>query len=153
MTEVERPNPDRLLAAIQKEDARTKRGKLKVFFGMAPGVGKTSPWKDIHAVRVEGDATLLRKPSAPRWDAATARDYGLVLGVVAAVTGLNALLKYWLGYQSLALIYLLTVVILAMVVGRGPTLAAATFTALSWNFFFAEPRFSLRLSNPPPCTC
>ena len=36
-----RPNPDALLAAIQKEDARVKRGKLKVFFGMAPGVGKT----------------------------------------------------------------------------------------------------------------
>src|SRR5208283_975624 len=36
-----RPNPDALLAAIQKEDARQKRGKLKVFFGMAPGVGKT----------------------------------------------------------------------------------------------------------------
>jgi two-component system sensor histidine kinase KdpD len=36
-----RPSPDALLAAIQKEDARKKRGKLKVFFGMAPGVGKT----------------------------------------------------------------------------------------------------------------
>src|SRR5205814_8676307 len=41
MTDLERPNPDTLLAAIQKEDARTRRGKLKVFFGMAPGVGKT----------------------------------------------------------------------------------------------------------------
>src|SRR5579864_7924000 len=41
MTDQERPNPDVLLAALQKEDARAKRGKLKVFFGMAPGVGKT----------------------------------------------------------------------------------------------------------------
>ena len=41
MTELERPNPDVLLAALQREDARKKRGKLKVFFGMAPGVGKT----------------------------------------------------------------------------------------------------------------
>src|SRR3954453_8030651 len=39
MTQVERPNPDILLAALKRED--TKRGKLKVFFGMAPGVGKT----------------------------------------------------------------------------------------------------------------
>src|ERR1700687_5104238 len=37
----ERPNPDVLLAALQKEDAKAKRGRLKVFFGMAPGVGKT----------------------------------------------------------------------------------------------------------------
>src|SRR5437764_1298939 len=41
MADPERPNPDVLLAALQKEDAKSKRGKLKVFFGMAPGVGKT----------------------------------------------------------------------------------------------------------------
>lgn len=41
MTDLERPNPDVMLAALQKEDARKNRGKLKVFFGMAPGVGKT----------------------------------------------------------------------------------------------------------------
>src|SRR6516225_1106286 len=41
MTEPERPNPDTLLAALQKEEAKAGRGRLKVFFGMAPGVGKT----------------------------------------------------------------------------------------------------------------
>ena len=41
MSDETRPSPDALLAAIQKEDVRKKRGKLKVFFGMAPGVGKT----------------------------------------------------------------------------------------------------------------
>src|SRR5262249_47667765 len=41
MTEPERPNPDTLLAALQKENLRQNRGRLKVFFGMAPGVGKT----------------------------------------------------------------------------------------------------------------
>src|SRR3954469_16422650 len=30
-----------LLAALQKEEAGKRRGKLKVFFGMSPGVGKT----------------------------------------------------------------------------------------------------------------
>ena len=33
--------PDELLASIQEAEARDRRGKLKVFFGMAPGVGKT----------------------------------------------------------------------------------------------------------------
>src|SRR6267142_4201837 len=41
MTELERPNPDSLLAALQKEEAGKKRGQLKVFLGMCPGVGKT----------------------------------------------------------------------------------------------------------------
>jgi two-component system sensor histidine kinase KdpD len=37
----ERPNPDALLAAIQGKTARSQRGRLKVFLGMCPGVGKT----------------------------------------------------------------------------------------------------------------
>jgi two-component system sensor histidine kinase KdpD len=36
-----RPNPDELLARVQAEEAKGLRGKLKIFFGAAPGVGKT----------------------------------------------------------------------------------------------------------------
>ncbi len=41
MTEPSRPNPDALLAEIQREEQSAKRGQLKIFFGMSPGVGKT----------------------------------------------------------------------------------------------------------------
>lgn len=37
----QRPDPDALLARVQAEEAKQKRGKLKIFFGTAPGVGKT----------------------------------------------------------------------------------------------------------------
>lgn len=36
-----RPDPDALLAAIRREEARQQRGRLKLFFGMVAGVGKT----------------------------------------------------------------------------------------------------------------
>src|SRR5271154_2480845 len=36
-----RPDPDSLLATLQRDEQRALRGKLKVFFGMCPGVGKT----------------------------------------------------------------------------------------------------------------
>jgi len=36
-----RTNPDALLSSIQREEAAKKRGQLKVFLGMCPGVGKT----------------------------------------------------------------------------------------------------------------
>jgi two-component system, OmpR family, sensor histidine kinase KdpD len=36
-----RPDPDALLARVQREDTKAKRGKLKVFFGASAGVGKT----------------------------------------------------------------------------------------------------------------
>lgn len=37
----DRPDPDALLRRMQEAEARAKRGKLKIFFGFAPGVGKT----------------------------------------------------------------------------------------------------------------
>jgi two-component system, OmpR family, sensor histidine kinase KdpD len=36
-----RPNPDELLARVRAEEARAGRGRLKIFFGYAAGVGKT----------------------------------------------------------------------------------------------------------------
>lgn len=41
MSEVERPDPDALLAQVQRAETQSARGKLKIFFGMSPGVGKT----------------------------------------------------------------------------------------------------------------
>src|SRR6267142_2447798 len=41
MTEAERPDPDALLAQMKRREAKSTRGKLKIFFGMSPGVGKT----------------------------------------------------------------------------------------------------------------
>jgi two-component system, OmpR family, sensor histidine kinase KdpD len=36
-----RPDPDELLASLKLEEEKNKRGKLKIFFGMCAGVGKT----------------------------------------------------------------------------------------------------------------
>src|SRR5580658_5502523 len=37
----ERPDPTKLLHRVQEEERREKRGKLKIYLGAAPGVGKT----------------------------------------------------------------------------------------------------------------
>jgi two-component system, OmpR family, sensor histidine kinase KdpD len=39
--QTQRPNPDELLSLVQQAEAQAARGKLKVFFGMSAGVGKT----------------------------------------------------------------------------------------------------------------
>src|ERR1700741_612006 len=41
MSEAERPNPDETLAQLKREESSSSHGKLKIFFGMSPGVGKT----------------------------------------------------------------------------------------------------------------
>ena len=105
---------------------------------------------DIRAVRAEGEEPGPHAPAVLRLDPTSARGYGIALLVVAGVTALNALLQRWLGtdaYQSLALVYLLSVVVLAMFVGRGPTLLAATLTAFLWNFLFVPPLFTLRIEK------
>ena len=45
-----RPDPDALLARVQREEAKAKRGKLKIFFGATAGVGKT--YKMLEEARV-----------------------------------------------------------------------------------------------------
>jgi two-component system sensor histidine kinase KdpD len=102
---------------------------------------------DIHAVRAEQDPPLMGRLAVPHFDAGRARAYGIALSLVAGATGLNAVLQQWFGYQSLALIYLLSVVVLALFVGRGPTLLAATLTALLWDFFFVPPPLTFRINE------
>jgi two-component system sensor histidine kinase KdpD len=41
MSEAERPDPDEILARMKRDETSASRGKLKIFFGMSPGVGKT----------------------------------------------------------------------------------------------------------------
>ncbi len=41
MEEYRRPSPEELLKLIEEEESREKKGRLTVYFGYAPGVGKT----------------------------------------------------------------------------------------------------------------
>ncbi|HTO02459.1 MAG TPA: sensor histidine kinase KdpD, partial [Opitutus sp.] len=55
-----RPNPDALLASLTREEERARRGRLKVFFGMCPGVGKTyAMLRAAHAELRAGDEALV----------------------------------------------------------------------------------------------
>lgn len=50
-----RPKPDALLQRIQEEENKEKRGKLKIYLGAAPGVGKTfSMLNDALTKRAQG---------------------------------------------------------------------------------------------------
>src|SRR2546430_6166078 len=47
----DRPDPEALLARVKDEEARRARGKLKIFFGAAAGVGKT--YAMLEAARIQ----------------------------------------------------------------------------------------------------
>ena len=55
MIDEQRPDPDALLESIKKAEDNNKRGKLKIFFGMCAGVGKTYAMLNAaHKKKAEG---------------------------------------------------------------------------------------------------
>lgn len=54
MTDI-RPDPDKLLEMVQREQEKALRGKLKIFFGVSAGVGKTyAMLSAAHQLRARG---------------------------------------------------------------------------------------------------
>jgi len=55
-----RPDPDELLASLKLEEEKSKRGKLKIFFGMCAGVGKTyTMLQTAQAERLKGSDIII----------------------------------------------------------------------------------------------
>ena len=67
--------------------------------------------------------------------------------LVGAGTVLSALVHPLFSPANLVMIYLLTVVIAAIYLGRGPSLLAAVLSVLAFDFFFVPPRLTLVVSN------
>ena len=89
---------------------------------------------------------------ASRWSwapglSSEARQYGLAIAVMGGVTLLNWTMREWSGRYAPSLVYLLSIVLLALVVGRGPTLLAGTAGALLWNFLFLPPVYTFWISS------
>ncbi len=59
MAENERRDPDELLADVQREEARARRGRLRVFFGASAGVGKTYSMLEAARVARAGGADIV----------------------------------------------------------------------------------------------
>jgi two-component system sensor histidine kinase KdpD len=55
-----RPDPDELLASLLNEEEKSKKGKLKIFFGMCAGVGKTySMLQAAQAEKMKGNDIII----------------------------------------------------------------------------------------------
>jgi two-component system, OmpR family, sensor histidine kinase KdpD len=75
------------------------------------------------------------------------KQYLTAVAGVAALTIACWLLTPLTGYAAISLIYLLGVLLAGMVLSRGPVLLVATLSALSWNFLFIPPRFTLHIAK------
>lgn len=81
------------------------------------------------------------------WRKSSWQQYLAALAMFMAVTLLNLWLHDWIGHQAIALVYLLSVVLIALFVDRGPILFGTVLSATGWCFFHAPPRFSFQIAG------
>jgi K+-sensing histidine kinase KdpD len=74
--------------------------------------------------------------------------YGVTLALVALATLLGFVFSPQVAAPSVALIFVLPVVVAATAFGWGPALAAVAAGVLSFDFFFTEPKYSLAIASP-----
>ncbi len=87
------------------------------------------------------------RPTTERF-ALKPKDYLLTLLMVAVVTLLNLLLERFINPMSLVFIYLIVTIASALLFGTGPSLFSSVVSLLTFDFFFTEPRYSLRMYHP-----
>jgi two-component system sensor histidine kinase KdpD len=75
------------------------------------------------------------------------KEYVISIASIFGITFFNLILVEVSGYWTIALIYLLSVSILALIIGPGPVLLAATISAMLWNFLFIPPLYTFRINK------
>lgn len=67
---------------------------------------------------------------------------------IAAMSGLIALIEHFVQFSNISLLYLLVVLALAAVFGRGPAIVASVLAFLAYDFFFIPPLHRFTIANP-----
>ena len=73
--------------------------------------------------------------------------YLLGLLLVAAATGLSALIAPHISPTNLVVIYLLSVVVAALYLGRGPAIITSILGVMAFDYFFVPPHLTLAVSD------
>ena len=76
-----------------------------------------------------------------------AAEYAWMAGLTAIAGGACWLIHPITGYLFVALVFLLLVVLASLRFSRGPVLALAALSALTWDFFFIPPHFTLHINR------
>jgi two-component system sensor histidine kinase KdpD len=102
---------------------------------------------DIHMIPAEESAQPRGEGLAERLERTAWQEFGIALGIAAAVTAFSLSVFNYIGYWAIALFYLFAVVLAGMRLRRWPTFFLAALSALLWNFLFIPPRFTFYISK------
>ena len=103
---------------------------------------------DVHVVGgSQGTGSHARRPWSNWVGINLVRDCGVGIGAVAAATAVSWLLQGVLGYVAVSLVYLLTVVLLALVLNRWAVLLMAALSAIAWDYLFIPPLYTFTIGS------
>ena len=107
---------------------------------------------DVHMVRVpdSSEKTQPRNMSSHRVAKAVStieREMTEAAAAVAMTTLVGLWIMPHIGYQSIAMLYLLAVVFMALRLSRWPMLVTAALSAATWDFLFIPPRFTFYVAK------
>ncbi len=101
---------------------------------------------DVYFVNSEAQPTFT--PSERLWQPHRPwRRYLWGIALVAAATGVSALVAPFISPTNLVVVYLLSVVIAAIFLGRGPAILVSILSVALFDYFFVPPHLTLAVSD------
>lgn len=102
----------------------------------------------ISGTERDGDAPPARVKAAPEQKPFQVWPYLFSTAYVAGALAVSSILDQFLDVRNLASVLLLAVLTAAVTFGLWPALYACFLSALAFNFFFLEPRYTLTIRDP-----
>ncbi|MBL8752323.1 MAG: sensor histidine kinase KdpD [Planctomycetes bacterium] len=131
---------------------RRRRWQDALFGSFTMEVIRNSRGLDVYVIDGEGEsdatAALPDRSPEPAQHGPTARDFAVAIGCTAVAVALALLAFEPPDLSTEALLLVLGVVAAARTGGRWPSLLAALFGALAFNFLLIEPRFTFDIAEP-----
>ncbi|TSA33980.1 MAG: DUF4118 domain-containing protein [Porphyromonadaceae bacterium] len=72
-------------------------------------------------------------------------EFLVAMATTAAIGGLSYPFSQTIGYQTVGFLFLMSISVLSLFIGRGPVLFAAILNFIVWNFFFIPPVFTFHI--------
>ncbi|MCX5731750.1 MAG: DUF4118 domain-containing protein, partial [Deltaproteobacteria bacterium] len=70
------------------------------------------------------------------------------MGLVVGTTAFGAAARAVLDVPDVEMLYVLVVLVSAVFLGRGPSIASAAVGVLAYDFFFVPPTYTLNVADP-----
>lgn len=104
---------------------------------------------DVHVIRQETEPRSISNRNGWKLNFTTGFiPYWNTFWLLVGLSLISGLLETYLGYQAVGFFFLLGVLGVGFVATLGPTIFAASLSAIVWNFFFIPPRLTIAISKP-----